>query len=396
MELGNASARLITLTILIAGRLGAPAHAATPTLCQTGATPVFTCGINSKTVSVCQSKLKGSGATALEYRYGVVGQTPELVYPAHVKLATEQFSFTTIGGPIWVISFKSGNATYDVMSNLSTNRIPKNGYDKNFTGIGVSVNDGPTQLKSCNAGDVIMDMRQLNDEGLFPRYAPSVPYEEKSPFQTVSKTAKHGTNWTSTIEYSVIGDTDLDQKIKSFTKYDCVWDEAAEDERREFGDTSADTGQEGGKCSRNVRSYIVQGKYLVLIFLRYTYNTGAPHGEGEESIKTFVRDGSSWTPIVRNSLISDDPVCHKHYAALINRRIRPQLTDELAAREALDFDSLFEEAEQVLTPDGVLFHFPEYSLGPRVSPEGILVDFKTLAWCFAPRPGKDDESGGDQ
>jgi hypothetical protein len=396
MTFGNESARLITFAILIAGRLGAPAHAAPPTLCQTDETPIFTCGINSKTVSVCQSKLKGSGATALEYRNGVVGEAPELVYPAHVKTAAEQFSFTTIGGPIWVISFKNGNATYDVMSNLSANTIPKNAYDRDFTGIGVSVNDGPTQLKPCNAGDVIMDMQQLNDEGLFPRYAPSIPYEEKSPFKTVSKAVKHGPNWTSAIEYPVIGDAAIDQKIKSFTKFDCVWDEAAEGKQREFGDTSADTSEGDGKCTRNVRSYIVQGKYLVLIFSRFAYATGAAHGEGEESIKTFVREGSAWTSIVNNSLISVDPACHKHYAALLNRRVRPQLTDEFAAQEAPDFDSLFEAAKQVLTPSGVLFYFPEYSLGPRVSPEGIQVDFKTLAGCFAPRSGKDDESGGDQ
>jgi hypothetical protein len=390
------SARLISTAILAYGGIGALAQAAPPTLCQSGETPVFSCAIGSKMASVCQSELSGSGATALQYRYGVVGQTPELVYPGRMKAAADAFSFEThLNGPMSVISFKNGNASYDVVSHFSADKFPKNDYDKNFTGIGVTVNDGTTQLKTCNAGDVVMDMRQLEKEGLFPKDDSFIPYEEKSPFKTVSSEATHGPKWTSTIKYPVIGDAALDQRIKSFLKYDCIWDDKAENERRDFGDTSADTDQQEGKCSRSVLSYVVEGRFLILIFSSFSYSAGEPHGQGDESIETYMREGAAWTHIEKNSLISSNPTCRKHYAALTNRHIRPQLTDEFAAQVAPAFDSLFEEAEQVLTPEGVLFHYGEYSLGPRNPPEGFLVDFKTLGACFAPRPGKDEDTGAN-
>ncbi len=92
-------------------------------------------------------------------------KTPELVYPRESIVASKAFSFTTIGGPLWVISFENGDASYDIMSDLKATDLPK----YKFSGLGVTIKDGETQLRHCDPGAVVMDMGLLNDSGYFPQ-----------------------------------------------------------------------------------------------------------------------------------------------------------------------------------------------------------------------------------
>jgi hypothetical protein len=71
--------------------------------------------------------------------------------------------------------------------------------------------------------------------------------------------------------------------------------------------------------------------------------------------------------------------------SFVNRRIRPELGIEGANLVGSGFNDLFDAAEQVLTVNGVMFLYSPYALGPRVSPQPILVDFNSLGACFSPQ-----------
>jgi hypothetical protein len=329
-----------------------------PTLCESGETTIFACGIGAKSVSMCQSVLPADGRVALRYRFGTPGRTPELIYPSRPQAAKDAFSFTTIRGPLWVISFDNQGASYDVISALQADTLPQ----YNFTGIGVTIKEGRTQLRPCNPGSVVMDMRQLNDD-FFPQYAPSLPPPDKSTFRMVSKSIPHGDNWVSTIEYPIISDPRVDREIEAFIK-DCYADDSGPD----------------GNCSQTVAANLIRNQFLVLTFESFSYEQGAPHGQVELSFKIFRREGNEWRALEKNSFISEDPRCQRRYAALTNRHLFPELTEKGAAQ--WQFGDLFQAAEQLPTADGLLFFYEPYALGGYIPPQPFLVDYKSLGSCF--------------
>ena len=332
------------------------------TLCSASETAVFSCRLGRKTVSLCISRKPSTSDSKLIYRYGIPGTAPELVYPNESRGASNAFSFTTIGGPTWVISFHNGKADYDVMSDLKASSLPQ----YKFTGIGVTVDGGQTTLRPCNSGPVVMDLQPLN--GYFPEYMPPKHAPSKPPFEVISKSIDHGATWTSTVAYPLVGDPALDQEIQKFAK-DCYSDD--------FGPN--------GHCSQTVSAELIKDRFLVLTFDSFEYATGQPHGDEEMNWKTYMKNNTQWVRIKKNSLIANTDTCKKRYAALINRRVRPELTSEYADKVAPHFADLFDEAEQVLTVDGVMFTYGQYALGPRVSPQGVLVTFDGLGACFAPQ-----------
>jgi hypothetical protein len=318
--------------------------------------------------SLCVSGRPSMDELILQYKYGIPGKTPELSYPTDDRPASKAFAFTVTGGgngPTWVISFDNKNASYDIMSNLQGDSLPEYG----FIGLGVTVNEAQTQLRSCNHGPLTMNMKKLNDLGFFPEYLFPKHDDLKPPFQVIKKTIAHGEKWTTKIEFPLTGDKGFDSRIAEFTK-DCYEDD--------------DAGTEG-TCSRTVSANLILGRYLVLTFDRYEYEDGAAHGDEEITQSTYVKAGAEWAPIARNGLIAQNERCRKRYASLLNRRIRPEMGMKWANEVAPEFDDLFQEAEQVLIEDGVMFEFDQYALGPRVSPQGIFVNFQTLGGCFAPQ-----------
>ena len=330
-------------------------------LCSRAETTVFSCAIGTKTVSLCEVMRPPTSSVVLVYRFGIPGRTPELEYPRQAVPAAQAFRFTTIGGPLWVISFDRGDASYDIMSDLEAVTLPP----YKFTGIGVTTARGATRLRSCNAGAVVMNMRGLDAAGYFPEYGPAAA---GSPFKVVSKTTAHGSEWTSKVEYPVIGDPGLDGLIQGFAR-DCYPQEA----------------EGAGHCSQTVAAELVKERYLVLTFDSFEYMEGAPHGSEDISRRTYARDGERWVPIAKNSLIAASAECRSRYASLVDRRVRPQLPAEFADKVAPEGGDLFAEAEQVLTADGVRIVYEQYALGPRVSPQGILIPFEDLGDCFSPQ-----------
>ncbi|HWZ63032.1 MAG TPA: hypothetical protein VNX02_08420 [Steroidobacteraceae bacterium] len=265
----------------------------------------------------------------------------------------------TIGGPLWVISFDNQDVSYDVISALQASTLPQ----YNFTGIEVTTKEGRTQLRHCNPGSVVMDMRQLNND-FFPRYAPSLPRPDKSTFRMVSRSIPHGDNWVSTIEYPIIGDAGVDSEIEAFIK-DCYTDDSGPD----------------GHCSQTVAANLIRDHFLVLTFESFSYEEGTPHGQDGLSFKIFRREGTAWRALEKNSFIAEDPSCQRRYAALTNRRVFPELTEKGAAQ--WKFGDLFQIAEQLPTADGLLFFYESYALGPYIPPQPFLVDYKSLGSCFS-------------
>ena len=359
---------LLSLMVLrSAASLAESPPATPPNLCSAHQTVIFSCGVGEKAVSLCASGPASRDGLILEYKFGAAGKTPELSYPTDARPASKAFEFTVTGGgngPTWVVSFDNKYASYDVMSALQGDSLPEYG----FFGLGVTVKEEQTQLRSCNPGPLIMNMKNLNDLGFFPEYVFPKHDNVKPPFQVINKTIKHGDKWTSKMEYPIVGDVGIDSRIGQFI-HDCY---------------EGDDG-DAGNCVQSVTADLILGKYLVLTFDHFTYEEGAPHGDEEVERSTYVKGGNGWAPIAPNGLIAQNDHCQKRYASLLNRRIRPEMGLKWANEDAPEFDDLFKSAQQVLIVDGVIFEFNQYELGPRVSPEGIFVDFKTLGDCFAPQ-----------
>jgi len=107
--------------LLAAALLSAPmAHAAGRSHCRGDETVAFSCLLsNGKTLSLCGSRDLGRLDGTLQYRFGKLGQKPELEYPAALEHPASHFRFKTVaysGGIETWISFRSGAFRYVVFS----------------------------------------------------------------------------------------------------------------------------------------------------------------------------------------------------------------------------------------------------------------------------------------
>jgi len=87
-------------------------------LCGPSERIVFSCTLeNEKIASVCLGN--GESALLLQYRFGAMGVTPELVFPASAADGQKLMSFTSYGAAKWESSellFQIGQHTYRVHS----------------------------------------------------------------------------------------------------------------------------------------------------------------------------------------------------------------------------------------------------------------------------------------
>lgn len=108
------------LAALLAG--AAPAVGAGASLCTAGETVVFSCGAGkTKTVSVCASPDLTRTEGYMQYRFGMPGKTPGLVYPATKAHPGSYFLSRTVayaGGGAAYLKFTNGEYTYVVFTGI--------------------------------------------------------------------------------------------------------------------------------------------------------------------------------------------------------------------------------------------------------------------------------------
>ncbi len=102
------------------------------THCETHELVVLSCpiaGKSDKHMSICRTSAQTSANAYMQYRFGKLGQTPELTYPATTQMhAREAFQFSVRSPNGWTgadnLHFKIGQASYTVYQ-FSSARFPE-------------------------------------------------------------------------------------------------------------------------------------------------------------------------------------------------------------------------------------------------------------------------------
>jgi hypothetical protein len=194
----------------------------------------------------------------------------------------------------------------------------------------------------------------------------AAPNPALSPFPTTRREIAHGPHWTSTMEYSVVGDAAADAIIKSLVVEDCY-----------SGMMTVDD----GRCERRVTAKLVRRVYLVVSIENFEYETGAAHGSDETETRTFKKVAGSWRPVA-DDMISEAPECQKRIGDFVYKTIRSSLPPDVVT--SMDKSHLLSDigAPQVLTDGGIILEFQQYEFGPYVPPAPVTLDWRFLGACF--------------
>ncbi len=353
------------------------------TLCRSDETPVFSCAIKGKTASLCATRPDSSTGLKLQYRVGMRGGVLDFVYPRSESAASKAFSFASLISPqVFIISFDAGGSSFDLMVGYDNSRFPVSEYLS--AGVSTTTSDYSTNFDSCEPGKTVMNAKLLDDAGLVPKSIRVNGFPESpdavgqalvnGPQLLVRRTIAHGPKWTSTLAYPVIGDQEVDQQISEFIT-DCI------------GDDDASQEEPDGNCVREVSSETVRnGQFLVVTLQSYEYETGSAHGHGEASVRVFEQKRGGWAPVAASALISGSQACRRRVGSLLYRRVWQQLAQSYRNGSDSDFqEELITSAEMGLTDDGVVFSYAQYQFGSYIPPQPVLLSYKVLGACFAPR-----------
>jgi hypothetical protein len=156
------AARLGICTLLLATTSSHTAEKDTPTLCEAGERPLFSCPTGKKMISVCASPDLSASAGYLRYRFGRSQQKLELSYPADNRHPRQYFHFyrdrVSAKASGEQLSFSIGAFSYVVF-------VERSAFD--FNGSGVLVKSGGKLIArlTCNqerpAPDRLYDLAGL-------------------------------------------------------------------------------------------------------------------------------------------------------------------------------------------------------------------------------------------
>lgn len=138
------------------------AWASPPTLCSTEEKILFTCSIGKKLVSVCSTKELSRASGYVQYRFGVLNQTPELVYPTELVHPTSKFSYGGTSGAkdsLENLHFSLSGTSYTIYRESAV-------FDTNGSGIIVKTRDGKSSRLNCKETNPLSDLYVLHDLGL--------------------------------------------------------------------------------------------------------------------------------------------------------------------------------------------------------------------------------------
>ena len=127
------------LSMLLIGALSAAAAATEPSLCAAGETPLFTCPVGHKLVSICNADGKAT------YHFGTAGK----IEMSSQALFTANHAFS--GGGETQISFRNNAYTYTVFDKTTRTSFSSNGQnDPDFTsGLIVQKNGKTISATDC-------------------------------------------------------------------------------------------------------------------------------------------------------------------------------------------------------------------------------------------------------
>lgn len=377
--------RLVKITFFLGlFVMGAPVKAepSASSLCSTHEQIIFSCLIaeSTKMVSVCLQPVvtTKSNQPMIYYRFGKIGQSPELEYPEKIVPIKEAFNFNTrltSGFPIEIIGFERGNASYDVIM-----REPSGGDEwLEFSGVAVTLQNRLTKLISCAPTSArvnfapVKGLLGISNSGHFSDAIPRVK-SKKTPYKITKQETTESSGFKISTSFPLISDSSIDQEIKKFVE-SCNLDD-------EFPHGA------GSECSRDVHASVIDEKYLVVTFSASNYGFGAAHPSGWDRSNVYLRQGDAWKLIKSGDLFTNSKACRRFIGINIYRQLKPLLLADLGEfnEQSLDEfppESLIDMADIYPTDRGVEFA-GFYSLGTYASrPTPVLLTWKQLGKCLA-------------
>jgi hypothetical protein len=364
--------------------MGTPvqAESSDSSFCSTQERIIFSCQIaeSTKTVSVClqPAVMTENKQPMIHYRFGKLGQSPELEYPEKQVPMKEAFNFNTritSGFPFEVIGFERGNTGYDVIM-----RGPSGGDEwGEFSGVAVTLNNRLTKLIPCalNSAQVnfapIKELLGIDNAGHFSDSIPRIK-SKKSPYKISKNETTEPSGYKISTSFPLISDAAIDREIKKFIESCNLEDEFPHGA--------------GSECSRDVFAGVIDEKYLVITFSASNYGFGAAHPSGWGRSNVYLKQEGAWKLIKPSELFVNSATCRRFIGGNIYRQLKPLLLADLGEfnEQSLDEfppESLIDMADIYPTDRGVEFA-GFYSLGTYASrPTPVLLTWKQLGKCLA-------------
>jgi hypothetical protein len=345
------------------------------TLCVGNETALFSCVIESKTISLCASlNPESMKIQKLSYRFGLYGKAPELDYSNQERPLEEAFSFSSTSRPfpLETIGFSRGNVGYDVIT-PDKNEFVRWLYS---TGVGVTLPDQPTKLLECKRDSIFINLSPLKDTlGVKPDDGFSEALSKVSvivsPFPVVKKDIPHGEKWVTKLEYPEIKTPAISAQISKFVT-DCYETDEGKDAE----------GNDEGECVRMVSAKIINKNLMTLNFSSSEYHTGAAHGYGEDHTFLYRKREQNWRLIKSDELFDSSDKCQKLIGSLIYRKLKPMLLSSLE-QGTTGPDDLLGDSDVSLDAQGVIFSYQQYELGRYgEGPGSNMIPYKSFGKCF--------------
>jgi hypothetical protein len=155
--------KLILLLFIVVSLFCAPmAWADSDSLCSSEENVLFSCSIGRKLVSVCSSKELSRTSGYVQYRFGLINKTPELVYPKEKVPPASKFSYGETGGAKYSLSnlhFTQSGHSYTIYKESAA-------FGDNGAGVKVKTQEGKSVRLQCRETSPPNDLYVLSDLGL--------------------------------------------------------------------------------------------------------------------------------------------------------------------------------------------------------------------------------------
>jgi hypothetical protein len=153
---------MLKLTTILMTALGSLTAAAAPaSLCKSSEKIFFSCSVGKKLISVCGATEPSN--TYLQYRAGLVGREPELLFPKEPQSPQGLFRFgvesRSAKGGIWNLAFRSNEYTYTLYRS-------RHSFEPMSGGVAVKGASGKVKYLNCHEPTVIDKLPDLDRLGL--------------------------------------------------------------------------------------------------------------------------------------------------------------------------------------------------------------------------------------
>jgi len=153
--------------ICLVGPSAMSANGPSVALCTASESPVFSCAIGHKAVSVCASADLSATSGYLIYRFGGSLTNPEMSYPSGSRRPQESFAFfhdeTSAHASLEQLSFSVGGYSYTVIEETAA-------FDPTSNGVLVKAEGKKSAFLKCNGNRVLpggpSGLYRLRDIGL--------------------------------------------------------------------------------------------------------------------------------------------------------------------------------------------------------------------------------------